>query len=86
MSKRKLGTPRHRPLRWWRVRITCHIEPHVESESIERYSERVYAEMEQDVTVDVEAYTGNAARDRVARALQSLVDKEHLREVLRRHR
>jgi hypothetical protein len=59
----------------WRVRILCRIEPHEYSEGIEKYSEQAYAETDQDIMIDVEAYTMRGAEDRVTRAIQSLVDK-----------
>lgn len=74
MSKRRPGTPRHRPLRTWRVSFVCQIEPTEEAEGIQKYSDR--ASVDQSITIEVNAYTLNAARERVERALEGLVAKE----------
>lgn len=66
MSKRKLRT--------WRVTFACMVEPTVEAEGIEKYSDRSY--VEQSITIEVDAYTLHAAHERVSCALQGLVDKE----------
>lgn len=67
-----------RKLRTWAVEFQVTISTREESEGkdTERAFERAMAETPTTITLEVRAYTWNAARDRVHRALQGMLDRE----------